>query len=108
MADEDRVINNYIVNSNDDGYVSSFYAVLDDEYNYTGQMADFPDACEGWYKFIPGDRKGEGEFVVDEEKKAEIIAEREAEALKPTEMDELQAQVLWTALMTDTLIEENE
>ena len=48
------------------------------------------------------------QFVVDEDKKAEIIAEREAEARKPSAQDQLEAQVLWTALITDTLLPEEE
>jgi len=103
-----RIINNYVIMNNEDGYVNGFYAVLDDNYDYTGQMADFPEVCEGWYKFVPGVNKGEGEFIVDEDKKAEIIAEREAEAKKPTEMDILEAQVMWTALTTDTVLPEEE
>ena len=103
-----KIINNYVIQNNNEGYVCGFYATLDDEYDYTGQMADFPEACEGWVQFVPGENKGEGEFIIDQQKKEEIIAEREAEALKPTDMDNLEAQVLWTALMTDTLIEENE
>ena len=94
-----KKINKYIIEQ-EDGYVTGFYAVLEGEYDYEGQMADFPEACEGWTKFE------NGTFVIDEEKKAEIIAEREAEAKKPTEQDLLEAQVLWTALMTDTLMEE--
>lgn len=64
---------NYVIHSNDEGYIDSCWAVLDDTYNYTGQLADFPDITEGWYKFV------NNEFVIDEEKKAEIIAEKEKE-----------------------------
>jgi len=96
-----KVINKYVIQQ-EDGYVKGFYAVLGGEYDYEGQMADFPEACEGWTKFE------NGTFVIDEEKKAEIIAEREAEAKKPTAQDLLEAQMLWTALCTDTLLPEEE
>lgn len=105
---DERVINNYVIEINDGGYVCGFYAVMDSDYDYTGQMADYPEACEGWYKFIPGSNKGEGEFVVDEVKKAEIEEERRKEALKPTDFERVEAQTVYTALMTDTLLPEEE
>lgn len=95
---EEKILNRYKLIFNEDGYLQGFYAVLDDDYDYYGQMADFPDACEGWTKFE------NGEFVVDEAKKAEIIAQREAEALKPSDQDRLEAQITYTALITDTLL----
>lgn len=97
----EKVLNKYkLIIEN--GYVSGFYAVLDDDYDYYGQMADFPEVCEGWTKFE------NSEFVEDLEKKSEIIAEREKEALKPTDQDRLEAQTMYTALMTDTLLPEEE
>ena len=86
-----RVINKYKIINNDEGYVASFYAVLGDNYDYEGQMADFPEATEGWMKFE------NGTFVVDEVKKAEIIAEREKEAQKPTAEELAEAQMLLNA-----------
>ena len=94
----DKILNRYKITFNDEGYINGFYAVLEDVYDYYGQMADFPDVCEGWTKFI------NGEFVDDLDKKAEIIAEREAEAKKPTDQDRLEAQIAYTALITDTLL----
>ena len=50
----------------------------------------------------------DGELVLDEVKKAELVEEekkREEEARKPTQMETIEAQVLYTALMTDTMIE---
>lgn len=98
----DKILNRYKILTNEEGYVNGFYAVLDDNYDYYGQMADYPEACEGWVKFE------NGEFIVDEDKKAEIIAEREAEALRPTDQDRLEAQAMYTALMTDTLLPDEE
>lgn len=100
---DEKIINKYVIETNTDGYVTGFYAVLDDEkYDYEGQMADFPEATEGWCKFE------NNTFVVDEVKKAEIIAEREKEAQKPTWQETTEAQVIYTAMMTDTLIEPEE
>lgn len=98
----EKKINNYRIRLDENGYVNGFYAVIEGEYDFRGQMADYPEACEGWTKFE------NGTFVIDQEKKAEIIAEREAEAAKPTQLDIVEAQVTYTALMTDTLIEVSE
>ena len=81
----------------ENNYLSGFYATEGDDYDYEGQMADFPEACEGWTQFI------NGELVADLQKKAEIIAERNR---KPTWEETIESQVYYTALMTDTLIEE--
>ena len=91
----------YKFNYNEGNYIVGFVSVTDNNYDYEGQMADFPEACEGWTKFE------NGTFVIDEDKKAEIIAEREAEAEEAEkEANWMPSQVLWTALMTDTLLEE--
>lgn len=100
--DEEKIINKYVIETNEDGYVTGFYAVLEGHYDYEGQMADFPEVCEGWSIFE------NNTFVIDEEKKAEIIAEREAEAQKPTQLDIVEAQAFFTAMMTDTLIDAEE
>lgn len=182
----DLKINDYDIFLNDEGYVNGFAATLDDKYDFVGQMSLYPEACEGWYKFVTtspetkyedfaklhedynylhetewvedntaveerlqslinkwiSEGKSEAEiaeltaqfraeiqatkddrntakaeietinqkfqFVVDEDKKAEIIAEREAEAKKPTAQDQLEAQVAWTALLTDTMLPDEE
>lgn len=104
----DLKLNYYKITNNEEGYVSGFYAVLEGDYDFYGQMALFTEATEGWVKFIADQSECGGNFVIDQEKKAEIIAEREAEALKPTEQDRLEAQMLWTALNTDTLLPEEE
>ena len=101
-------LNYYKINNNEDDYIESFYSILDGEYDFYGQMALIPEATEGWYKFIPDESECGGYFYLDQEKKDEIIAEREAEAKKPTAQDQLEAQVAWTALLTDTLLPEEE
>lgn len=93
------IINKYKLHFDNDNYLTSFEAVLKGEYDYEGQMSQYPDACEGWTKFE------NGTFVEDEVKKAEIIAQREEEAKKPTEAQKLEAQLLYTAVCTDTLLE---
>ena len=99
MGNKNGDIIRYKIITNADGYVDSFYDVVDNEYDYEGQMADYPEATEGWYKFE------NNTFIVDEVKKAEIIAERKKEAEKPTQLDIVEAQTFYTAMITDTLIE---
>ena len=50
-----------------------------------------------------------GKLVLDETKKAKIVEEenkRKEESKKPTQLETIEAQVLYTALMTDTMLEE--
>lgn len=97
------VINNYIIQKNEEGYVIGYYTTIDDNYDYRGQMAQYPEVCEGWYKFE------NNEFIVDEVKKAEILEKREEEAREAEkEAERVFAQIEYTALMTDTLLPEME
>lgn len=92
----------YKINFNDN-YVVGAYAVNEgSDYDYYGQIAEYPDIAEGWYKLVNND------FVIDEQKKAEIIAKREEEAKKPTWQETIEAQTFYTAMMTDTLIDSEE
>lgn len=43
--------------------------------------------------------------ILDSEKLAEVIEEEKKKAAEPTEIEVISAQVLYTAVMTDTLIE---
>lgn len=45
-----------------------------------------------------------GVVILDAEKKAEEIHKKEEEKKKPSELEALEAQCLYTALMTDTLL----
>lgn len=103
------VLNHYKMYEDEQGYINGFAAVLEgEEYDFYGQMSLFMDATEGWFKFVKDESECGGYFEVDEAKKAEIIAQREAEAKKPTAQDQLEAQIAWTALLTDTLLPEEE
>lgn len=104
----DKILNKYKILNDDLGFVEGFYSVTEGDYDYYGQMADFPDVIRGWFKFEPGLEEGTGEFVVDEDRKAEIEEAERKEALKPTDQDRLEAQTMYTALMTDTLLPEEE
>ncbi len=92
-----KIINQYKIINNNEGYIESFYSTKDSDFDFEGQMADYPDVLEGWSKLE------NGQIVEDEEKKAEIIREREKES---TEIEKIEAQLLYTAMMTDTLLEE--
>lgn len=99
---ENKILNHYKF-TYDGEYITGFYDVLPElPYDFYGQMADYPEVSEslhygGWYKFI------DGGFVEDTERKAEMIAKKERESSWEEKME---AQVTYTAMMTDTLIEE--
>lgn len=59
---------NYKLKFNDEGYIISFEAVDNNDYDYHGQLALQPNLCKGWTKFI------DGNFIEDETKKAIILA----------------------------------
>lgn len=95
------MVHNYKVEFDENEYITGFYVPLEetgDEYTFDGSLLelDFLNA----YKIV------DNQPWLDEERKAEIIAEREAEAQKPTQLDIIEAQATYTALMTDTLLEE--
>lgn len=92
--------NKYVLALNKEDYIIGFHTTNDDKFDFEGQLANITDLCEGWYKFEDGD------FIVDEKKKAEIIAEREQEEKeRERESERLLAQIEYTAMMTDTLLE---
>ena len=102
---EDKILNYYKF-TYDGEFINGFYDVFpEQEYDFYGQMADYPDVIDsisygGWYKF------NNNVFVIDNTRKDEMIAKREQELAKPTWQQTVEAQVIYTAMMTDTLIEE--
>ena len=94
-------LNYYKFMKNADGYIIGYQSVpIGTNYDYFGQMSQYPEATHGWTKFI------DGEFVADEIKKAEILAEEQRKAEEPTWEERIDAQVLYTALLTNSLLEE--
>ena len=94
-------LNYYKFMKNADGYIIGYQSVpIGTDYDFFGQMAEHPEATHGWTKFT------DGKFVADEAKKAEILAEEQRKAEEPTWEDRIDAQVLYTALLTDSLLEE--
>ena len=83
----------------DDNYIRGFYIASKNDHEFYGDINAYPDIIEGWYKLQ------DGQITLDEDKKAEIIAEREAEAKKPTWQETIESQVYYTALLTDTIID---
>ena len=86
----------------DDNFIYGFHIADATNHDFYGDINTYPDIAEGWYKLQ------DGQIVLDENKKAEIIAEREAETMKPTWEETIESQVYYTALMTDTWVEEEE
>lgn len=94
-------LNYYKFMKNADGYIIGYQSVpMGTDYDFFGQMSQYPEATHGWTKFI------DGQFVEDEAKKAEILASEKAIAEEPTWEERIDAQVLYTALLTDSLLEE--
>jgi len=75
------IINRYKLEINEDGYIIGFYTTLGDEFDYEGQMANFPFATRGWTKLV------NGQLVEDLAKKAEIL-EKEATDLEISDLEE--------------------
>ncbi len=95
------MIHKYKVQFDEDDYIIGFYAPADEsqgDYEFDGSLLEL--------EFLNAYKIVDNQPWLDEEKKAEIIAEREAEAQKPTQLDIVEAQVTYTALMTDTLLGE--
>lgn len=60
-------------------------------------------------KYLHAYRYVDESLVLDKTKKAELIDEekkREEESKKPTMLETIEAQMIYTALMTDTILEE--
>lgn len=94
-------LNYYKFMNNADGYIIGYQTVpMGSDFDFFGQMSQHPDATHGWTRFI------DGQFVEDEAKKAEILASEKAIAEAPTWEERIDAQVLYTALMTDSLLGE--
>lgn len=85
---------------NADKYIIGFCDVVEGDYDYEGQLPDDADLCNGWYKYV------NNKFVLDEKKKSQIIDEKQKEAEKPSRLDVIEAQTFYSAMMTDTLLEE--
>lgn len=83
----------YSLNLDTDNRVLSACVCLDG-FEYTNIVDTLPDGNITDYKYI------NGEYVLDP------IPEPEPPTPEPTEFDVLEAQVIYTAVMTDTLIEE--
>lgn len=87
----------------DDKYINGFFHTgnpLRDIYELSNEILE-SEFKNCWYL-------EDGVFLFDEDKKRQIIFEREEEAKKPTTQDIIEAQVTYTALMTDTLLPEEE
>lgn len=97
-------MNNYFKFIFDSNYIIGYYAVLSNQsYDFYGDLVTVcPNLDEsikygGWYKYTGN------KFVEDSERKSEMIKKKESET---TWQETIEAQVTYTALMTDTLIEE--
>lgn len=92
------MVHKYSIELDENGYMLGFSVDENSEYEFDGSLLDL--------NYLNAYKMVNDVPWLDEERKAEIIAEREAEAQKPTQLDIIEAQATYTALMTDTLLEE--
>lgn len=88
---------------NDRGYISSFESVDDNpqEADIFEAGARFsPELNKGCYKIV------NNQVVYDDDEYQRILAKEEEERRKPTQLDKVESQSFYTAMMTDTLLDE--
>lgn len=93
-----------------EGFITSFYAVAKDseDYDWYGQAAEFSATHDGLSLAFGCVKLVDGELVVDETKKAEIIAKQEQQKREQEkEATRVEAQCYYTAMETDTLLPES-
>lgn len=91
----------YTLNLDENNYILSIANTADDnvELDLESMELEYLQA----YQYI------DDTLTLDENKKAEIIAEEEERKRKeqePTDFEKLEAQITYTAMMTDTILEE--
>ena len=91
----------YTLNLNENNYILSISHTSHD--NVEMDLSDINLSYLRAYQYL------NGKLILNENKKAELIEEekkRKEEAKKPTQLETIEAQVMYTALMTDTMLEE--
>ena len=91
----------YTVNLDKDNFILSISHTKNDNVNLNLEEMDL--------HYLNAYQLISGKAVLNEEKKAELIKEEEEQKRReeePTREDKLEAQTLYTAMMTDTLLEE--
>lgn len=99
------MIKKYEIYLDDNGYMTGFCHTADE----TKDIYEF-DGAEVIQHEMNAYHVVDGEVVLDTEREAQIIADREAEeeerAKQPTWQESIESQVVYTAMMTDTLLED--
>ena len=90
----------YKINVDENNYLTSFMHMANEEDIYELKPTEMNLEYLSCYKLV------NDEVVFDEEKYKRTLKEQEAEKQKPTPLETIEAQVLYTALMTDTMLEE--
>lgn len=91
----------YTVNLDKDNFILSISHTKNDNVNLNLDEMDL--------HYLNAYQLISGKAVLNEEKKAELIKEEEEQKKReeePTDIERLEAQILWTAMETDTLLEE--
>ena len=91
----------YRIDLDKENYVKGY--VVDENGQYNDE--DIIKIFDSFKHRINCYKKVDDNYVLDSVKEEEIIAKEEEEAKKPTEAQKLEAQILYTAVCTDTLLE---
>lgn len=88
----------YTLNLDSNNYVLSIAHTANDNVELDLSQVDL--------RYLTAYQVVDGKLVLDGAKKQAIIEAEKAREKMPTQLDRIEAQALYTALMTDTLIEE--
>lgn len=88
----------YTLNLDTNNYVLSIAHTRSD--NIELDLSQVDPRCLNAYQFV------DGKLILNEAKKQAIMDAEKVREETPTQLDRIEAQALYTALMTDTLIEE--
>lgn len=92
----------YTLNLDENNFVLSIANTKNDDF-------EIEDLQSLELEYLQAYQKVGDELVLNEERKQKLIeeeAERRHKEEEPTEFDKIEAQILYTAMMTDTLLEE--
>ena len=86
----------YEIQTDKDNNIVSYYPVDNEVSNTFLELENIDDEKMHYSKLV------DGKIILDEEKYQEYLRQREL----PTQLETIEAQTLYTALMTDTMLEE--
>lgn len=89
----------YKINLDENNYLTGFMHMANEEDVYELNPSEMNLEYLNCYKLV------NDEVIFDKEEYQRTLEEQEAEKQKPTQLETIEAQILYTALMTDTILE---